>query len=566
MKIIEYLKSDKKRAGLIISILIIISGVIPLLIFTFYADVENPYTIEQKTLVSSDGTHIEAVVYTPKEVSKKHPGIVVGHGYCGNKQYMQPLCIELVKRGFTVVSIDFRGHGSSEGHMPSRGQKFRYNKLAEDMEAGINYLIGTGKINKIGLVGHSMGGHTALEVAEDHPNKVDATVCIGSASTDHDFSRISNLLIAIGQYEQVITKQDAVRVVKKYTGIGDIEIGKRYGHFNDRDACKLFIGPMSEHLGEVHDVTIAHETVVWFENAFNGEVEESIIITMMYHQIFYWITMFGVIAFLFIGIVYMKDYLFKNKFVYTEKEIMEGVSMKRLLIYYFIGNAAVFLFYSDLSFLFTNAVPISSIESLLALSLAVTLSIIVIYLLFLLRHKEGLSLKDLKSKFIQICSPNIKHSIIYGILVALLFIIAISSIAHWSSTTTFPTLRETGAIIWIALLFFPYILTKEFYFRAVQGRLKTSNRFKEYFEMTGLGFLMDNLFLIPVMILFWGNEDGSLAFTFSLSLTALVLILMIQQTLVTWVYMYSGRNIFGSAIFLSIFYAWMIINFFPFAG
>ncbi|MHA1763033.1 MAG: hypothetical protein ACTSYC_04640 [Promethearchaeota archaeon] len=39
---------------------------------------------------------------------------------------------------------------------------------------------------------------------------------------------------------------------------------------------------------------------------------------------------------------------------------------------------------------------------------------------------------------------------------------------------------------------------------------------------------------------------------------------IIQQILVTWVYMYSGRNIISSAAFLSILYAWMIVNFFPF--
>lgn len=64
---------------------------------------------------------------------------------------MQGLSIDLVKRGFTVVTIDFRGHGSSEGY------RAESSKLDLDMIAAIEYLEGLGNINKIGLVGHSMG-------------------------------------------------------------------------------------------------------------------------------------------------------------------------------------------------------------------------------------------------------------------------------------------------------------------------------------------------------------------------------------------------------------------------
>jgi len=65
MSIIEFLKADKKRAGVIISILILLIGVVPLIIFTFFADSAHPYTITQETLISEDGTKIQAFIYTP---------------------------------------------------------------------------------------------------------------------------------------------------------------------------------------------------------------------------------------------------------------------------------------------------------------------------------------------------------------------------------------------------------------------------------------------------------------------------------------------------------------------
>ncbi len=102
MKIFEKIKSNKKRSGLIISIAIIVIGVIPLIFLTFWADPEHPYTIEQTTLTSGDGTKIVALVYTPLQVSGNHPGVVVGHGGNGNKNHMQGLGIDLVKRGFKI--------------------------------------------------------------------------------------------------------------------------------------------------------------------------------------------------------------------------------------------------------------------------------------------------------------------------------------------------------------------------------------------------------------------------------------------------------------------------------
>ena len=120
------------------------------------------------------------------------------------------------------------------------------------------------------------------------------------------------------------------------------------------------------------------------------------------------------------------------------------------------------------------------------------------------------------------------------------------------------TLREVLVISYITVLFFPFVLIKEFYFRIIQGQLNKSGRLKEYFKMTGLGIFIDNILFLPLMIVLWGSDFLALA------LTVMILFSIIQQILVTWVYMHSGRNILGSTLFLCIFYAWMIINFYPF--
>ena len=553
---IKDLTSDKKRLGLVISIAIILIGIIPQIIFIFYADPEKPYEIEATTLISEDGTRIEALIYKPRGIS--HEGVVVGHGYCGNKQYMQPLCIELVKRGFTVVNIDFRGHGSSDGRVLPSDHEHRYHGLMLDMEAGIDYLEDIDDIEKIGLVGHSMGGHTAVKTSEENPDKIEATVALGHIpDDDYDFEDISNLLVAIGQYEQTYTEEEALEFLEEYTGKEKVKVGELYGDFDDGDACKVVIGEGSEHLAGNLNPTIVKEMVQWFELAFNDEEADDIELTLLYTQLFYRIALIGVICLIFVLTIYFSNYLFKKEFVYPEKEIIKDISIKNLCIYYLIGLFIAFFILSEpLDLIFSPVTPIKNANTMLALLVGTTISIIIIYY-FLLR-KERLGFRDIPSKFKIMCSTNPKLAILYGITVAILYAASIAAISHWSNTATIPTIRESLIILYITALFFPFILVKEFYFRIIQGRLNEPNRLKEYFKMTGLGIFIDNIIFVPVMILLWGSDFLALA------LTVLMLFSIIQQILVTWVYMHSGRNILGSTLFLCIFYAWMIINFYPF--
>ena len=555
MSIIRYLTSDKKRLGIVVSIAIIMIGVIPLIYYTYYADPDRSYKIEQETLISEDGTRIEALIYKPKGIS--HEGIVVGHGYCGNKRYMQPLCIELVKRGFTVVNIDFRGHGSSDGHLPIREDENRYFGLKLDMEAGIDYLEDIDDIEQIGLVGHSMGAYTAVRVSEDHPDKIEATVSIGHIpDEDNDFDDISNLLVAIGQYEQTMTEGEALEFLEEYTGKENVKVGEQYGDFDDGDACKVVIGEGSEHLGANLNPTIVTEMIQWFELAFNGKKANDIELTMHYTQIFYRIALIGVISLIFVLTIYLSNHLFKNDFSYPEKEIVEKTSIKELCAYYIISSIIGIILMVPLMGFLNSVTPIKNAN--IGLSILIGTAVGIIIMSYFLLKKERLGFKDIFSKIKIMCSANPKSSLKYGLIVVVLYIASISALTHWSNTTTIPTLREVLVISYITVLFFPFLLIKEFYFRIIQGQLKKSGRLKEYFKMTGLGIFIDNILFLPLMIVLWSSDFLALA------LTVMILFSIIQQILVTWVYMHSGRNILGSTLFLCIFYAWMIINFYPF--
>jgi len=179
MSILDFFTSNKKRTGLLISAIVIIAGLIPLIILTFYADPAHPYSITELTLITEDNVDIQAHIYTPQNMTGNHPGVVIGHGFTGNSRHMQLLAIELVKREFVVVNINFRGHGSSGGYLPSFTNLNLTDFLEKDLMAGVAYLNSLGNVDRIGLVGHSMGSMTSLRTAVDYTNVINATVLLG---------------------------------------------------------------------------------------------------------------------------------------------------------------------------------------------------------------------------------------------------------------------------------------------------------------------------------------------------------------------------------------------------
>ncbi|NVM29941.1 MAG: alpha/beta fold hydrolase [Candidatus Helarchaeota archaeon] len=573
----EFFTSNKKRTGLIICAIIIISGIIPLIIFTYFADPAHPYTITETTLTADDYTKIQAHIYTPKNMSGNHPGIVMAHGFCGNSINQQLLAIELVKREFVVISINFRGHGSSGGWLPSFTDPNMVNVIEQDVVAAIRHLQSMGNINKIGLIGHSMGAMTSLKTADDYTNVVNATAVLGMTvgfegelrdlfqgnlnfTLDYNLTRVRNLLICNSHLEQMFTADMTLDFLKLYTNRTDVELETPYGNFTNGTRAKAVLG-MTEHLFEPMDPHIINETVAWFELAFYGVIRWDITLTSTFNTISFAITLIGIIAICFVTILYLHNYLWKDQKINLRKGMVPDTSLTKLIIYYVMASFFGTVFLLPGIFLFPEVTPISMGELLYAIPVGNAIGIIIMYY-FIIRKTEKLGFRNIPTKIKAMCSGNYGRSILYGIVAAVLFAMAIASVAHWSTIITFPTAREVGAIFGMALLFFPWLLIKEFYFRTVQGQLNFSNRFKEYFTMVGIGFLMDAALFTPMMLLSWGN--GFLFGFVALALTVVIVFSLIQQIIVTWVYMYSGRSILGSTVFLCIFYPWMMINFFPF--
>lgn len=90
-------------------------------------------------------------------------GLVFVHGWSCDKSYWQNQA-ELFSDNYKVVAIDLAGHGNSGMNR----KDYTMELFGDDVAAVVNHL----KINKVILIGHSMGGSVILEAAKKLGNKV----------------------------------------------------------------------------------------------------------------------------------------------------------------------------------------------------------------------------------------------------------------------------------------------------------------------------------------------------------------------------------------------------------
>ncbi|TKD66690.1 alpha/beta fold hydrolase [Flavobacterium sp. ASW18X] len=89
--------------------------------------------------------------------------LLILHGFLGMSDNWKTLGSQFAEEGFLVHLIDQRNHGKS-----FHSDEFHYQALAEDIERYMNHH----NISSASLIGHSMGGKTAMQFAVTHPEKV----------------------------------------------------------------------------------------------------------------------------------------------------------------------------------------------------------------------------------------------------------------------------------------------------------------------------------------------------------------------------------------------------------
>jgi pimeloyl-ACP methyl ester carboxylesterase len=110
------------------------------------------------------------------EILGEGPPVLLLHGLSATRRNVVQGSRALVKRGYRLISYDARGHGASQP-----AASYEYADLVADLDAVLDELA----LDRIALVGSSMGAATAMAFTLDHPERVPALVQITPAYTGY---------------------------------------------------------------------------------------------------------------------------------------------------------------------------------------------------------------------------------------------------------------------------------------------------------------------------------------------------------------------------------------------
>ncbi|NHI87932.1 MAG: alpha/beta fold hydrolase [Candidatus Thorarchaeota archaeon] len=230
-------------------------------------------SVEKMSIERTPGRSIDFLVYSPRTANHYEPMPIVLtiHGLTGSKENLYAFNVELARRNFTVVSIDLPGHGDSTVAFNITD----FDGMAQDAYAALRYVQTTlpGVDNETyGVLSHSLGFRVAIEL-KDFPVAPRAYVAVGNAGNQPQDGFVDfpdNLLFAIGSFDEIVSRRDALQAIRFATGNETAVDGITYGSLDNQTAYRLAFG-FSDHASEVVDRYLITEAVTWLVQGVQGQ-------------------------------------------------------------------------------------------------------------------------------------------------------------------------------------------------------------------------------------------------------------------------------------------------------
>ncbi|MFX1563629.1 MAG: alpha/beta hydrolase family protein [Promethearchaeota archaeon] len=254
-----------RHIAFIISIFFLISGI------SMAWCAQNNFGTVQATeinLTTAEGVAISGILQKPHVAtpSSPLPGVVVIHGIIQSKEWVMAFGIELVRRGFVVLTIDAVGHGNSG---PSVGTETDSGGIA-----ALEYLNSLSYVSTLGMIGHSMGAGIAIQTVNETSIQVDSLVLIGGISNNMttwaNASFPQNMLFVVGLYDELFDVPELLTdLAEPFNATAPVVPGQLYGDFISGTA-RMIILPPTNHLFETIDANCISFTTEWIMNSLKG--------------------------------------------------------------------------------------------------------------------------------------------------------------------------------------------------------------------------------------------------------------------------------------------------------
>src|ERR1039457_485470 len=153
---------------------------------------DNPDAlIEHDSFVGVRGLKVHARTWLP--AGAPIGGVVIAHGFAEHGGRYAAVAERLVADGIAVRAADHRGHGLSEG---KRTSLVSFDDYVADLTTVIAQSRARWPSRRVVLLGHSMGGLIALDLAIRPGGPLDGLVLSAPAACPRD---VSKLTLAVGR-------------------------------------------------------------------------------------------------------------------------------------------------------------------------------------------------------------------------------------------------------------------------------------------------------------------------------------------------------------------------------
>ena len=139
-------------------------------------------------LTAADGTKLKATFFP---AAKAGPGVLLLHQCNQQRKGWDGLATQLAAAGISVMTLDYRGYGESEGKAPkdlppAEGAKVLNEKWPGDVDVAYGYLVSQPGVNArvIGEGGASCGVNQAIHLAIRHPDVKSLVLLSGNADRE----------------------------------------------------------------------------------------------------------------------------------------------------------------------------------------------------------------------------------------------------------------------------------------------------------------------------------------------------------------------------------------------